>query len=51
MKIINNFIKGDLFSTLPSCKEILPVKRRVAVDLTVIIDGSRTEYENLQIIS
>ena len=35
----------------PPCK-ILPLDhKRIAVDLTLIIDGSRTAYENLQLIN
>ena len=50
-RLTNCYFIGELFNTLPNCKEILPVKRRVAVDLTIIIDGSRSEYENLQVIA
>lgn len=40
-----------LVSQTPECL-ILPVDhKRIAVDLTVIIDGSRNAYENLQLLN
>lgn len=39
-----------LVSQTPECKKLPLDHKRIAVDLTLIIDGSRTAYENLQLI-
>lgn len=40
-----------LLDTLPACNVIFTDFRKPVVDLTLIIDGSRGQYENLQLIS
>lgn len=37
--------------TLPSCEQIPMIRKRPVVDLSLIIDGSRRRYENLQLIN
>lgn len=39
-----------LVEKTPDCVRLPPDHTRTAVDLTLIIDGSRTAYENLQLI-
>lgn len=41
----------ELIIKSPECQKIQEDNRRTAVDLTVVIDGSRTAYENLRLIS
>ena len=41
----------ELIGKSPECQKLQEDNRRTAVDLTVFIDGSRTEYENLRLIS
>lgn len=41
----------ELITKSPECLKIQEDNRRTAVDLTVVIDGSRTAYENLRLIS
>lgn len=41
----------ELIGKSPECQKLQEDNRRTAVDLTVVIDGSRTEYENLRLIS
>lgn len=40
----------QLVAQAPDCKKLPVDHKRIAVDLTLIIDGSRTAYENLQLI-
>jgi hypothetical protein len=40
----------DLVAKMPDCVKLLINHKRTALDLTVIVDGSRTAYENLQLI-
>lgn len=40
----------DLVAQAPDCRKLPLDHKRIAVDLTLIIDGSRTAYENLQLI-
>lgn len=40
----------SLVAQTPECQKLPMDHRRIAVDLTLIIDGSRTAYENLQLI-
>lgn len=41
----------NLVADTPPCKSFPLDNKRTAIDLTVIIDGSRTAYENLQLIN
>lgn len=41
----------SLVANAPPCKSIPLDHKRTAVDLTLIIDGSRNAYENLQLIN
>lgn len=40
----------ELIGKSPECQKLQEDNRRTAVDLTVVIDGSRTAYENLRLI-
>lgn len=42
---------ANLINNLPKCQEISMKPLKPVVDLTLIIDGSRNEFENLQLIS
>lgn len=40
----------DLVRRTPDCVKLSTDHKRIALDLTLIVDGSRTAYENLQLI-
>lgn len=40
-----------LLDTMTPCKEISPIRFYPSVDLTLILDGSRREYDSLQLIA
>jgi hypothetical protein len=48
---INFFSVENLLQTLPSCSGIENNNLAPSVDLTIIIDGSRNEYNSLRLIS
>lgn len=41
----------ELVAQTPDCIKLSVDHKRTAVDLTIIVDGSRTAYENLQLIN
>lgn len=41
----------ELITKSPVCQKIQEDNRRTAIDLTVVIDGSRKAYDNLKLIS
>lgn len=50
---VDNFFNHAeiLLDTLPTCNQILTDFRKPVVDLTLIMDGARRQYENQQLIS